>query len=460
MKKILFFVLLLCNTIVLAQDSIRITGQLKNNTRFAKVVLQKYNIGKLNLAAMPIRDNKFTIMAPSEIQPGVYRLQYSQSSLFDFVEIIINGKEKEIAFQLDVLDPKRQLNFTMSEENKKWADFKNEQNVHLQNIEALNQLLLNYTQKESKIIKQAQKKLVKVQKEYVYHKEDFVKKNRNTWAASMVQNRPHYFTDVLAAKAQQDQNRKLHFWDNINTNNPKLVNTPLYTEHILNYLQEYINPQKEPTEEERNQGLIESVDVIMQKFSGNEITEKFALQYLQLGFKEIGNENVLQYLDETYQEVIDQCSDDTIEKTAFQKRMEGYEALKTGNNAPKAIFTSPKGEEYNLKEITKEKTILVFWASWCPYCEAQMPLIEEFAKKHNNYAVIAVSLDEDMSKYKEAIIKYPSLLHSCDYKKYKGRIVEDYYVYGTPTFIVLDKNKKIVGKYSNWENAKKEIQIQ
>lgn len=458
MKKTLLIVfLIICGTIATAQDSIRITGHFINNTRFAKVVVQKYQVGTVNVTAVPIEEGKFTITAPANLEPGVYKLQYSQSSLYDYVEVIINGKEKEIALSMDVLHPERPVTFTASEENKKWVGYKNEQAAQLQNIDAINQLLTNYSHKNAKIVKQGIKALVKLQKEYNQHQQDFIKINANTWAAAMVQNRPQYFTNPLNSLEEQNQNRRLHFWEGINTANPKLINTPLYTEHILNYLQEYINPQKEFTTEELEQGLKRGVDTIMQKFGANDITEKFALNYLQLGFKELGNETLLQYLDETYQHIVAQCNDEEIDKTAFEKRMEGYKTLKAGENAPVAVFNSPQGEAFTLKDVSNEKTILFFWASWCPNCEAKMPLINAFAKANNNISIVAISLDEDESAYKEVIKNYPNLIHSCDFKKWKGKIVEDYYVYGTPTFIVLDNSQKILGKYSSWEGVEKEL---
>ena len=88
LKKILLVLLLIGSMVSYAQDSIRIHGQLKNNSRFAKVVVQKYQVGTLNLTAVPIENEKFTITAPPHIEPGVYRLQYSQSSMYDYIEII------------------------------------------------------------------------------------------------------------------------------------------------------------------------------------------------------------------------------------------------------------------------------------------------------------------------------------------------------------------------------------
>ena len=102
-----------------AQDSIRISGELQNNTRFAKVVVKKFNIGSFDIAAVPIKDGKFQIAAPTNLEAGVYRFQYSQSSLSEYVDIILDGKEKEIHFSLDLNEPKetRKPVFTKSEQN-------------------------------------------------------------------------------------------------------------------------------------------------------------------------------------------------------------------------------------------------------------------------------------------------------------------------------------------------------
>ena len=74
-------------------------------------------------------------------------------------------------------------------------------------------------------------------------------------------------------------------------------------------------------------------------------------------------------------------------------------------------------------------------------------------KAEKNVSLVAISLDDDKTAYTTAIKKYPSTLHSCDYKKGESAAVSDYYIYGLPTFIILDKDHKIVGKYALWEEA-------
>jgi thiol-disulfide isomerase/thioredoxin len=452
-KVALTFYFLLSTFFCSAQDSIRISGQFLNNTKFAKVVIQKFGIGVFDIAAVPIEKEtgKFSITAPIDVEPGVYRLQYSQIAN-EFLDVIINGKEKSITFSVDLLNEneKRKPIFTQSQENQNWYGYQNQSQLQLQKIVALQQAIALYPNTTDKIVAQLQKVVTQEQKKYQKQEATFIKKYANTWAASMVQNKPVYFTNPKEEWRIQDRNKIDNYWNIIQTNNPQLINTPLYTEHILEYLKYYMNPEMHFTDEEMNAGFVRSVDIIIQKFSTNEATKKFALQYLQLGFKELGNEKVLQYIDEKYQELAAQCQDET-DKAAFDKRMAGYATIKVGNKAPDITFINL---DFNLHEVAAERIILVFWASWCPHCMEELPKLNEWAAENSTTKVVAISLDDDKTAYEIAIQKFPALIHDCDFKKWDGKAVNDYYVYGTPTFLVLDKDKNILGKHTSFEQLK------
>lgn len=433
-----------------AQDSIVIQGELKNNSRFAKVVINKFGVGSFPIGAFPIKNNAFRITAPKDIEPGVYRFQHSQTAN-EYVDIILNGKEKNIAFSIDLLEDveKRKPIFTQSQENQNWYDYQNQSQLQLQKIAALQQALALYPNTTDKIVAQLQTAVNQEQQNYQKQEVTFLKSNANTWSAHMVQNKPVYFTNPREDWRIQDRNRIDNYWNTIQTNKPQLINSPLYTEHILEYLKYYMNPEMKFTEEEMNAGFKKSVDTIMNKFSGNDATKKFALQYLQLGFKELGNEKVLQYIDEKYQELAAQCQDET-DKAAFDKRMAGYATMKEGLQAPNITFTNNN----TLYDIQSEKTLVVFWASWCPHCMEELPKVNIWAVEHPNTKVVAISLDEDLTAYETTIRQLQNIFHNTDLKKWKGKAVNDYYVYGTPTLILLDKDKKIMGKYSSFSQLK------
>ena len=459
MKKLLtFYVLLLTNLLLstfycTAQDSIRISGQFLHNTRFAKVVVSKFGVGSFPIAAVPVQEEKFSLTAPGDIEPGVYRFQYSQTAN-DYVDIILDGKEKEISFSIDALTEEKTPAFILSKENELWYNYQNQSKTQLQKIEFLNQFVGMYPSTKDKIVSQARQAIKKEKENYVQQRSIFLNKNSNTWAALMVQNKSHYFTNPKDDWRIQNLEKHQHFWDNVNTTNPQLINTPLYTELILEYLKYYLNPEMQFSEEEMNQGLKKCVKTIMQNFSGNEKTQKFALQYMQLGFKEIGNEEVLQYLDQNFQELAVQCQDDS-EKAAFDKRMEGYAAMKEGMLAPNIDFESTNYKEKSLYEIDATQILVLFWASWCPHCMEEIPKVNTWAKEHPETKVVAISLDDDKAAYEQAIQGLPNMMHYTDLKKWNGQAVKEYYVYGTPTFVLLDKNKKIIRKTASLDSLLK-----
>lgn len=454
MKKIVsIIVLVLSSVLANAQDSIRIQGHFKNNAKFAKVVVKKFSVGSFDIIAVPITNEFFKLTAPSDLEPGVYRFQYSQANL-DYVDIIIDGKEREIVFEIDCNVPEILPVFSKSEENINWYGFQKQQAHQLSKIEVLHQMLAQYPTTTDEIFLQTQNATKREIQNYQAFFESFIKQNKNNWASKLAACNTYYFTDPKELPKLQEFYKREHFWDGIDCNNPVLINTPIFTEKILDYLRYYMNGAVQYSEEEMNAGFIKSVDIIMQKFSGNEATKQFAIKYLQLGFKEIGNEKVLQYIDQKYQHIIEQCNDNTAEKSEFEKRMAGYQAMKIGSQAPEVIINT-NGKTTGLKDIKTTNVILVFWASWCPNCEQQLPELQNYIKDKSNITVVAVSLDDDKEKYEEAIKKYPNMLHVCDYKKWEGKYVNDYYIYGSPTFILLDKDRKIMGKFSSFNELQK-----
>ena len=141
-----------------------------------------------------------------------------------------------------------------------------------------------------------------------------------------------------------------------------------------------------------------------------------------------------------------QCQDD-VEKSAFENRMASYDAMKEGNIAPNIVFE----DQTSMYDMKSEKTLIVFWASWCPHCTEEMPKVNEWAKDHLDTKVIAISLDDNKAEYDLASKQLPNLSHYTDLKKWNGKAAKDYFVYGTPTFILLDSQKKIIKKGSSFD---------
>jgi thiol-disulfide isomerase/thioredoxin len=134
------------------------------------------------------------------------------------------------------------------------------------------------------------------------------------------------------------------------------------------------------------------------------------------------------------------------------KQLESYRAMKKGNTAPDINFgkaTYLNGEKQtmfnSLSNLTTPYTLVVFGASWCPKCVEEMPkLIQKYVKWRNlGVEVVYVSLDTEVQVFEQAVNSYPFFAY-CDYKKWESQVTLDYYVFGTPTFFLLNNKREII----------------
>lgn len=135
------------------------------------------------------------------------------------------------------------------------------------------------------------------------------------------------------------------------------------------------------------------------------------------------------------------------------KQLETYRAMKKGNAAPDIAFAGEwlrngsieSNLPENLSELNAGHKLIVFGASWCPKCAEDIPKIAEtYPKwKEQGVEVIFISLDENEEDFQNFVSDFPFLSH-CDFGKWNGSIVQDFYVFATPTMFLLDSSNKIV----------------
>ena len=134
------------------------------------------------------------------------------------------------------------------------------------------------------------------------------------------------------------------------------------------------------------------------------------------------------------------------------KQLESYRAMKKGNIAPDINFgnfvylNGMKQSIFGkLTNLTTPYTLVVFGASWCPKCAEELPkVIQNYVKWRNlGLEVIYVSLDTEKQVFEQAVKSYPFFTY-CDYKKWESPVVKDYYVFGTPTFYILNNKREIL----------------
>lgn len=103
----------------------------------------------------------------------------------------------------------------------------------------------------------------------------------------------------------------------------------------------------------------------------------------------------------------------------------------------------------SLKQSLGKVTLIDFWASWCPPCRTANPkLVTLYNEFHNKgFNIISVSLDDDATKWKNAIAKDQlTWTQVSNLKEMEvNPIVKQYGVTLIPTTFLLDASGKIVG---------------
>ena len=62
------------------------------------------------------------------------------------------------------------------------------------------------------------------------------------------------------------------------------------------------------------------------------------------------------------------------------------------------------GQTVSLKQYRGKIVVLNFWASWCVYCAAEWPSLEQLQNEFPNLVVLAVAFDSDPSDYKQYVV--------------------------------------------------------
>jgi peroxiredoxin len=137
--------------------------------------------------------------------------------------------------------------------------------------------------------------------------------------------------------------------------------------------------------------------------------------------------------------------------------VEVYASANVGDKAPDFKLQSITGKSITLDELrqdpsrkgVKRPVVLVFWATWCPPCRAETPILQALHEKYKSKGLLIVGasidrggLDDVKPFVNEHKLTYTILVDPDD--QVAGPL---YAVRGIPMICVLDRNGVIRKKY-------------
>lgn len=116
--------------------------------------------------------------------------------------------------------------------------------------------------------------------------------------------------------------------------------------------------------------------------------------------------------------------------------------------APGFSLPDLAGETVSLESLRGRPVLIDFWATWCPPCKRQIPVLNAFRKAHADDAVAVLGIAVDAGGRK--IVAPFAEEQGIDYRVLLGdeRLAQRYGAAGYPTLFVLDARGRIVHRHA------------
>lgn len=114
-----------------------------------------------------------------------------------------------------------------------------------------------------------------------------------------------------------------------------------------------------------------------------------------------------------------------------------------GAQAPNFVLPNLAGEKVELASMTSKKpTLLVFWATWCPTCKEEIPILNEWSQKFPDLTILGIDVQESRERVQafaqKQKIQYPVLLDE------EAEVAHQYGLVGIPASVLLAKGGKVI----------------
>jgi thiol-disulfide isomerase/thioredoxin len=398
----------------------------------------------LKLDTLKINNKKeivstFEITLPSNAKSGTYRATYALEGAGS-VDFFFH--KEDVTFRFNPQYPDQTINFLKSEENKLYKEY-------LEKIssaqEKLDSIQISAFQNPGTNIKESYKKaLAKVLK--IQQKYEELAKNKYIFPlvkATLrnnlpeIENSPDAYMDAM----------KISYFDKIDFSNEVLKNSSFITDRIIDYVL-YLNFSDD---EKTQQNLYkEAIKKVLGKIK-SQTYQKDIIEFLITQFEATKNLEIIDYLFENQYNKLPE----NLQDAKFKKEKLALFATEIGRIAPDFSWTE-KGKKMQLSTLNDGlQYVLVFWSTSCSHCLREIPQLHSFLMQKKNVKVVSFALEKEAFVWenfsKTNLFGWHNVL---GLKKWENEVAKTYQIISTPTYFVLDKNKKIIAKPEEIDDVK------
>jgi thiol-disulfide isomerase/thioredoxin len=249
---------------------------------------------------------------------------------------------------------------------------------------------------------------------------------------------------------------KSRYWDNIVFNDNRLLRTPFFEKKLDDYIKNYFSREPDSIIDEVHYMLTvaktgkEIYPFLLFKFTNKYITPEY-----------MGQDKVFLHIYQNFFAKGDTLLLNEESKKSLRERAYSLMANQLGLPAPVLVLNDINDKRFELYNIKAPYTFIAFWDPLCSHCKVEIPRLDSMYKaswKNLNIKVIAVNTNFKEQDAWKKFIKELQLTEwingyqseedfNTEIKEGRPTTIRQLYdVFKTPTFYLLDKDKKIVAK--------------
>jgi len=438
MIKKLFVALMLMTFSVKAQDTLRV--KMEPNEGFKWMMLYKINGAKQQFVSnTTIENEEFKLPIPEKFSAGMYRAFYDMDN-GGYLDFLYNKESISVTFNPNL--PEQTAHFSISEENKIYQSYLNAISLQQSKIDSIQMTYFNIEDKKPLIQKNYTKQLEKLYKLQDY----FEKESEGKLAQEFIKiTEKHNSPKLLETPEAFLESLEAHFFDYIDFDNKVLLNSSVFIDKAIEYIF-YINSSEDS---KIHKALREkSINDVMEKVGKNHLVKSEILSSLLYAFAGQEELEMVDFIKEKYYDLLPAEYKDA----KFIADIDRMLSVAIGRVAPE-ITWEEGGKTMRLSDLNEDKKyIITFWSTTCSHCLKEIPELYNFTKELDSVKVIAVALEEDKFGFDHHTEMMDKWINVLGLNKWENEIARSYEIHSTPSYFVLDKEKKILSKPEQLED--------
>lgn len=371
----------------------------------------------------------------SDLTKGMYQLETEFGQTVDFLY-----DDAPIKILVKDIDDNSTVDFLDSQANRDWYAYQVIKEQTLNSLNLLKPILRDYD-KDSEFYKKSLNEYEQLQNAFVSFTDSLML--HDNYASKLIKVDRFPSLNLNDDFKKQRNDMIANFFNDVDFNDLSLIPTDVLTNKIFDFLS--IQLTSDQNQEQQIMSLILASDNVLNRASVNFEMYKFIFRFLIESFNELKINEVVDYLTRIpYSENIE-CTENQYNE--LLSIAEYNSRARIGSIAKNISGTTIFDESFDLYSIDNDFTIVYFWSYTCDYCRENIKDFKIFLDENPDFSLVAVSVKGDLKKIKNLVKK--TKLNGYFYHdglEWNCPFVDDYAVTGTPSFYLLDKEKKIIFK--------------